>query len=191
MAQTRWLDQEEQRTWRLFMLATKQLWAQLERDVDHGTEVPSAYYELLVRLSEAPDRRLRLSDLADQAQSSRSRLSHSLGRLEALGWIRREACGSDRRGAYAVLTDDGFRALDAAAPVHVESVRTHLLEVLDPDQLVQLRMISQRLLEHLVQTGSASLDIQGMLGALGTLASEDVEGCSNHQADGQVAPRGF
>src|SRR5579863_8315037 len=98
MAETRWLDDEEQRTWRIFMVAMKLLWEQLDRDVDSGTDVPSAYYEVLVRLSEAPDRRLRLSELADQSQSSRSRLSHSIGRLEALGWIRREACDSDRRG---------------------------------------------------------------------------------------------
>src|SRR5579862_3818099 len=114
MAITRWLDQDDQRTWRTFMLATKLLWDQLEREIDLGTDVPSAYYEVLVRLSEAPERRLRMSDLADQSQSSRSRLSHSLARLEALGWIQREVCESDRRGAYAVLTEDGFRALEAA-----------------------------------------------------------------------------
>ncbi len=149
------------------MLATKQLWAQLERDVDQGTEVPSAHYETLVQLSEAPDRRLRLSDLADQAQSSRSRLSHSLARLEALGWTRREPCVSDRRGAYAVLTDEGLRVLEAAAPVHVESVRTHLFDALDPDQLEQLRAISQRLLEHLGEYGDASPSIREMMGGLG------------------------
>ncbi len=167
MATTRWLDEDEQRTWRLFMLATKQLWARLERDMDQGTEVPSAYYETLVRLSEAPDRRLRLSDLADQSQSSRSRLSHSLSRLEALGWIRREACVSDRRGAYAVLTDEGFRALEAAAPVHVESVRRHLFDALDADQLLQLRTISHRLLQNLGEAGETARDIQELMGALG------------------------
>jgi DNA-binding MarR family transcriptional regulator len=167
MTDTRWLDQEEQRTWRTFMLATKKLWEQLEREVDQGTEVPSAYYELLVRLSEAPGRRLRLSDLADQSQSSRSRLSHSLARLDALGWIRREACESDRRGAFAVLTDEGFDALQAAAPVHVESVRTHLFDVLDAEQLSQLRTISSRILEHLISARGASSDVQDLLGALG------------------------
>ena len=150
------------------MLATKKLWEQLEREVDQGTDVPSAYYELLVRLSEAPDRRLRLSDLADQSQSSRSRLSHSLARLEALGWIRREACESDRRGAFAVLTEDGFGALEAAAPVHVESVRAHLFDVLDAEQLMQLRTISQRLLEHLIAVRGTSSDVQELLGALGS-----------------------
>jgi DNA-binding MarR family transcriptional regulator len=153
------------------MLATKQLWEQLEREVDQGTEVPSAYYETLVRLSEAPDRRLRLSELADQSQSSRSRLSHSLARLEALGWIRREACASDRRGAYALLTDAGLAALAAAAPVHVESVRRHLFDVLSPEELFQLRTISQRILEHLLAVRGTSPSVQGLLGALGTCLS--------------------
>ncbi len=167
MAGARWLDQEEQRTWRTFMLATKLLWEELERELDQETDVPSPYYEVLVRLSEAPDRRLRLSDLADRSQSSRSRLSHSLTRLEALGWISREACESDRRGAFAVLTDDGFAALEAAAPVHVEGVRTHLFDQLSTTQLKQLRVISEQILEHLVTVKDASPDVVSLLGALG------------------------
>ena len=99
------------------------------------TEVPSHYYEVLARLAEVPERRLRMSDLAYLSQSSRSRLSHSIARLELLGWIRREACQTDRRGAFAVLTDEGFSALEAAAPVHVEGVRTHVFEQLEAAQL--------------------------------------------------------
>jgi DNA-binding MarR family transcriptional regulator len=171
MSKTRWLDQNEQRTWRIFMLATKLLWDQLEREVDQATDVPSAYYEVLVRLSEAPDRRLRLSDLADQSQSSRSRLSHSLARLEGLGWIRREGCETDRRGAYAVLTDPGFRALEAAAPVHVEGVRTHLFDVLSTKQIEELGAISERILEHLNELRGTSPSVEGLLGALGTCQS--------------------
>jgi DNA-binding MarR family transcriptional regulator len=167
MAETRWLDQDEQRIWRSFMVATKLLREQLDSDVDRGTSVPSAYYEVLVRLSEAPDRRLRLCELADQSQSSRSRLSHSLARLEAKGWIEREVCDSDRRGAFAVLTDEGYAALEAAAPVHVDSVRTHLFDQLDRDQLTQLRSISERLLEHLVSINGASAVIRDVLGSLG------------------------
>jgi DNA-binding MarR family transcriptional regulator len=153
------------------MLATKLFQEQLERELDQGTDVPSSYYEVLVRLSEAPDRRLRMSDLADRSQSSRSRLSHSLARLETLGWIRRQACQSDRRGAFAVLTDRGFAALEAAAPVHVESVRAHLFDPLDSVQLDQLRAISERLLEHLVKVKGASSDVVSLLGSPGTGAS--------------------
>jgi DNA-binding MarR family transcriptional regulator len=167
MTAARWLDQDEQRTWRTFMAASRLLLEELERELDQGTAVPSAYYEVLVRLSEAPDRRLRMNDLADQALSSRSRLSHSLARLESLGWIMREACESDRRGAYAVLTDEGFAALEAAAPVHVDGVRTHLFDVLDRDQLEQLRTISDLILKHLITVRGTSSDVEGVLGALG------------------------
>ena len=167
MAETRWLDQEEQRTWRLFMVAMKLLQDQLERDVDHDTAVPSAYYEVLVRLSEAPGRRLRLSELADQSQSSRSRLSHSLARLESLGWISREVCDTDRRGAFAVLTPEGFTALEATAPVHVQSVRTHLFDQLDEVQLAQLRAICERILGHLVAVNGMSPSAAALLGTLG------------------------
>ncbi|HLG67169.1 MAG TPA: MarR family transcriptional regulator [Acidimicrobiales bacterium] len=167
MAGTRWLSADEQRTWRTFMLATKLLWEQLDRELDQKTQVPSAYYEVLVRLSEAPERRLRMGDLADLSQSSRSRLSHSMARLEALGWIRRESCPTDRRGAFAVLTDEGFAALAAAAPVHVEGVRTHLFDQLDPAQLEELRRISEQMLEHLVAVKGSSSEDLGVLGVLG------------------------
>lgn len=171
MTTARWLDENEQRTWRTFMVATKLLYMQLERELDQASKVPSEYYEVLVRLSEAADRRLRLSELADQSQSSRSRLSHSLSRLESLGWIRREACASDRRGAFAVLTEEGFAALDSAAPIHVEGVRTHLFDVLDSEQLAQLRSISERLLEHQMSLKGSSSDMLKVLGVLGACPS--------------------
>jgi DNA-binding MarR family transcriptional regulator len=171
MAQTRWLDEEEQRTWRTFMVTMKLLQEQLDRELDRDTAVPSAYYEVLVRLSEAPDRRLRLSELAEQSQSSRSRLSHSLARLEALGWISRQACDTDRRGAFAVLTDEGFAALEAAAPIHVGSVRTHIFDQLGQQELGQLRAICEHLLEHLVAVNGASPAVRALLGALGDCPS--------------------
>ena len=164
MGGTRWLSEDEQRTWRTFVMATKLLWDQLEQELDEQTEVPSRYYEVLARLAEVPERRLRMSDLADLSQSSRSRLSHSIARLESLGWIRREACQTDRRGAFAVLTDEGFSALEAAAPVHVEGVRTHLFDQLDVEQLEELRRISERVLEHLVAVKGSSPEELGRLG---------------------------
>jgi DNA-binding MarR family transcriptional regulator len=164
MAGTRWLSEDEQRTWRTFVMATKLLWDQLEHEIDEQTEVPSHYYEVLARLAEVPERRLRMSDLADLSQSSRSRLSHSIARLQSLGWIRREACETDRRGAFAVLTDEGFSALEAAAPVHVEGVRTHFFDQLDAEQLEELRRISERVLEHLVAAKGSSPEELGRLG---------------------------
>jgi DNA-binding MarR family transcriptional regulator len=149
MTEPRWLDEEEQRTWRAFLYASKALLERLDRDLEADSGLPSAYYEILVRLSEAPDRTMRMSELADRAQSSRSRLSHAVARLEEMEWVRRESCPTDRRGSYAVLTDEGFAALSAAAPHHVESVRTHLFDQLTPAQLAELRTISETVLDHL------------------------------------------
>jgi DNA-binding MarR family transcriptional regulator len=132
------------------MLATNLLFEQFDRDLRRRASMPTTYYEVLVRLSEAPGRRLRMSDLADRSQSSRSRLSHTVTRLERTGWVRRETCPTDLRGAFAVLTDAGFDALVAAAPIHVESVRTHLFDQLDRHQLEELRSVSERILEHLI-----------------------------------------
>jgi DNA-binding MarR family transcriptional regulator len=142
-AVTRWLDAEQQRAWRAYLTATRLLHTQLDRELQRDSGIPHTYYEILVRLSEAPDRSLRMSDLADAANSSRSRLSHAVTRLEQAGWICRESCPTDRRGAFARLTDEGFAALTAAAPAHVESVRRHLIDRLAPEQVQQLREISE------------------------------------------------
>ncbi|MFG3555345.1 MarR family winged helix-turn-helix transcriptional regulator [Micromonospora sp. NPDC047557] len=149
---TRWLDPDEQRTWRAFLAASRALMDTLDRELQRDAGMPHAYYEILVRLSEAPGRQLRMSDLADAAGSSRSRLSHAVARLEAAGWVRREDCPTDRRGQIAVLTDDGFATLAAAAPGHVEGVRRHLFDALSPAQVDQLRRISETLAEHLTRS---------------------------------------
>ncbi|MFY1627515.1 MarR family winged helix-turn-helix transcriptional regulator [Micromonospora sp. WMMD723] len=149
---TRWLDPDEQQTWRAFLTATRALTDTLDRELQHDAGMPHAYYEILVRLSEVPDRRLRMSELADLTGSSRSRLSHAVARLETTGWVCREDCPTDRRGQVAVLTDAGFAALAAAAPGHVEGVRRHLFDALSPAQVDQLRRISETLVAHL--TGS-------------------------------------
>lgn len=140
---TRWLDEDQQRTWRAYLDATQVLQRGLEAQLQDEAGMPHGYYELLVRLSEAPERRLRMSALADAAVSSRSRLSHAVAQLEQRGWVRREACPQDRRGQLAVLTEEGFAALEAAAPGHVDAVRRLLIDRLTPAQLGQLRAISE------------------------------------------------
>ncbi|MET8231251.1 MarR family transcriptional regulator [Micromonospora sp. NPDC005298] len=149
---TRWLNPDEQRTWRAYLTASRALMDTLDRELQRDAGMPHAYYEILVRLSEAPGRQLRMSDLAEAAGSSRSRLSHAVARLEAAGWVRREECPTDRRGQIAVLTDDGFATLAAAAPGHVEGVRRHLFDALSPAQVDQLRRISETLAEHLTRS---------------------------------------
>ncbi|GAB3956875.1 MarR family transcriptional regulator [Micromonospora vulcania] len=149
---TRWLDSDEQRTWRAFLSASRALMDTLDRELQRDAGMPHAYYEILVRLSESTGRQLRMSDLAEATGSSRSRLSHAVARLEAAGWVRREECPTDRRGQVALLTDDGFATLAAAAPGHVEGVRRHLFDALSPAQVDQLRRISETLAEHLTRS---------------------------------------
>jgi DNA-binding MarR family transcriptional regulator len=146
---TRWLDEEEQQTWRAFLGATRLVFEQLDRELQRDAGIPHTYYEILVRLSEAPGRALRMSALADRSQSSRSRLSHAVARLESNGWVRRTSCADDKRGQIAHLTDEGFAALAAAAPGHVEGVRMHVFDPLTDEQVVQLREISSTMLEAL------------------------------------------
>ena len=148
-AEPRWLDHEEQRAWRAWLYSTMLLQDRLDRDLTHETGISHAYYEILVQRSEAPGRMLRMSELAERSLSSRSRLSHAVARLEERGWVRRQVCEEDGRGALAVLTDDGFAALEAAAPIHVESVRAHLFDQLSPEQIAALRDIGETLLRHL------------------------------------------
>src|SRR3954453_12669890 len=145
----RWLDEDEQKAWRAWLFSSMLLQDRLDRELTHETGISHAYYEILVALSEAPDRMLRMSQLADRCLSSRSRLSHAVSRLEERGWIRRQTCEDDARGQLAGLTDEGFAALEAAAPVHVESVRRNLFDQLSDEQVAALRDIGETLLRHL------------------------------------------
>ncbi|SNS56088.1 transcriptional regulator, MarR family [Geodermatophilus saharensis] len=147
--ETRWLDAEEQRAWRAWLYSTQLLQDRLDRELTRATGIPHTYYEILVQLSETPGRQMRMSELADRCLSSRSRLSHAVSRLEERGWVRRQECPEDGRGLLAVLTDEGFAALEAAAPVHVEGVRTHLFDQLSPQQVAAMRDIGETLLRHL------------------------------------------
>ena len=146
---TRWLDDDEQRTWRAYLTAQRLLADRLERQLQRDAGLPHAYYEILVQLSEAPGRTLRMSQLADNSLSSRSRLSHAVARLEAAGWVRRRACTEDRRGSFAELTDAGLAKLHESARGHVEAVRQGLFDPLTREQQHALRHISETLLAHL------------------------------------------
>lgn len=146
MTETRWLTEREQEVWRSFMAAFLGLTDQLARQLQRDSGMPHAYYEILVSLSEAPDRTLRMSELAGVRGSSRSRLSHAVARLEEAGWVRRQDCPTDKRGSFAVLTDKGFAALEKAAPGHVNEVREQLFDKLTPEQVHQLGEISKAVL---------------------------------------------
>jgi DNA-binding MarR family transcriptional regulator len=148
-AEPRWLDADEQKAWRAWLYSSQLLQERLNAELQHDTGISHPYYEILVQLSETPGRMLRMSELADRCLSSRSRLSHAVSRLEERGWIRRQVCEEDARGQLAVLTDEGFAALEAAAPIHVESVRRHLFDQLSPTQVAAMRDIGETLLKHL------------------------------------------
>ena len=141
MTDTRWLTVEQQAAWRSWLTAQLLLAEAFERDLKAQANLSMAEYDVLVQLSEAPDRRLRMSALASRTLASRSRLSHQISRMEADGLVRREECLTDKRGWWAVLTDKGFDVLAAAAPDHVESVRKHLVDVLSEEDFAKLGSI--------------------------------------------------
>lgn len=168
MSEIRWLTEREQQIWRSFLSATIGLTDALARQLQRDAGMPHAYYEILVALSEAPDRTLRMSELAGIRGSSRSRLSHAIARLEETGWVRRRGCPTDKRGSYAILTDKGFAALEAAAPGHVTEVRQKLFDQLTPEQIEQLGEISaaiQRGLGTVPEIKCPSLTAEGRAGA--------------------------
>ena len=161
--QPRWLSAEEQQAWRAWLYSTLLLQDRLDRELTRSAGISHAYYEIMVQLSESPGRSLRMSALAQRCLSSRSRLSHAVSRLEERGWVRRQVCESDGRGQLAVLTDEGFAALEQAAPVHVESVRTHLFDQLSAQQVQALEDIGRTLLAHLDPTADpgSALGVSG------------------------------
>ncbi|GAB4582397.1 MarR family winged helix-turn-helix transcriptional regulator [Nocardia sp. IFM 10818] len=134
-AEPRWLTPEQQRAWRAYMDGSQRLMADLNRQLQRDSDLSFADYRILVKLSEAPGRSLRMSDLADGVLSSRSRLTHQIRRLEAQRMVRRTACEDDGRGVLAQLTEEGMRRLRAAAPGHVAAVRRYFIDLLTPQQL--------------------------------------------------------
>jgi DNA-binding MarR family transcriptional regulator len=148
----RWLNEDEQRAWRNYIEATTMLLDALDRQLQRDAGIPHGYFEILVRLSEPAERTMRMSELAQATRSSRSRLSHAVARLEERGWIERRDCDTDRRGQLAYLTDAGFKALQDAAPGHVEAVRAHVIDRLTPEQISQLGDIAERIVSGLTTT---------------------------------------
>lgn len=148
-----WLTPAQQRAWRAFFYSSKVLFDALDRQLQRDADMPHGYYEILVRLSETPGRTLRMSDLADSTLSSRSRLSHAVARLEEHGWVLRSPSATDGRGHNATLTDEGFAALQAAAPGHVEAVRDLAIDALTAEQLEALAVIGETIIERVRVTG--------------------------------------
>ena len=146
---THWLDAEQQQHWRAWIAANVLLTDAFSRDLQESHGLTLADYEILVRLSESADRRMRMSELAEVTLSSRSRLSHQIDRMERAGFVERVPCTDDKRGFFAALTNTGWDKLVAAAPIHVGSVRERIVDVLTPEEFAALGQASKRLLDHL------------------------------------------
>jgi len=147
-AQTRWLNPREMKAWRSYIIASRRLLDALESDIA-GHDLSMADYEVMAQLSEAPGRRMRMSELAELAMLSKSRLSHRMKVMEKAGWIKREECAEDRRGSWAVMTEKGWRAIVAAAPDHVASVRLRFIDQLSPAEQESLTATFSSLTDEL------------------------------------------
>nr|CEL19086.1 Transcriptional regulator, MarR family [Kibdelosporangium sp. MJ126-NF4] len=135
MVQPRWLDEAEERAWRGYRQMFLLLNAQVNRDLAHESGLSEPDYDVLSTLSEAKNHRYRLKKLAEHMLWSQSRLSHHVTRMEQRGLVTREECADDARGATIMLTKAGREAIEAAAPLHVESVRRHFFDHLTREQV--------------------------------------------------------
>ncbi|GAA3469213.1 MarR family transcriptional regulator [Nonomuraea roseola] len=149
MAEPRWLDDRQFRAWLGYRRMRLLLDAQISRDLHRDSGLSDADYDVLSALTAREDRRWRLQELADRMLWSKSRLSRHIGRMEERGLVSREECATDGRGAVIVLSEGGWRAIQEAAPLHVESVRRHLIDLLTDEQLDALGDISDIVLSNL------------------------------------------
>lgn len=147
----RWLSETEMRAWRSYVVSTLMLRQRLHRELAERHEVSLMDYEVLVCLSSRQDRRMRMTELASMLGSTKSRLSHQIGRMEADGVVRRVKDPEDKRGVAAELTEEGFAVLEQTAPTHVEGVRMHLIDLLTPDEQLAMGEAFSRVLEHLTE----------------------------------------
>ena len=145
----RWLDDQQQRTWRTWLTLAELLPRTLDAQLQRDAGISHTAYVVLAMLSEAPRRSRRMSDLARRANQSQSRLSHTVARLEERGWVRRERSPEDGRGAVAVLTDAGWDVVRSVAPGHVDAVRETMFAPLTPEQTRDLGGALQAIVERL------------------------------------------
>lgn len=147
MKDVRWLDEREERAWRALQFMGMRLDARLAAELAAVSDLSHSDYTVLVALTDQPDGRLRLFELAATLGWEKSRVSHQIARMVDRGLVAKERCGDDRRGAFVVATDGGIAAIEAAAPHHVESVRRLFVEPLTPDELDALGRAAQKILD--------------------------------------------
>ena len=148
-AEPRWLTEDELRSWRAYIIGSERLRQRLNTELQDTHNLTLPDYEVLVRLSEQDDHRMRMTLLADEVAQSKSRLSHQISRLEQAGLVRRTLCPNDARGVLAELTEEGMNHLRTAAPTHVNGVREHLVDLITPQEREVLATVFERVQKHL------------------------------------------
>jgi DNA-binding MarR family transcriptional regulator len=148
--QTRWLDAEQQRSWRALVMGTTLLFDRLDDDLRREHDISLVEYEILVRLSER-DGRMRMAALADALAHSRSRVTHTVTRMEKAGLVQRSSSPDDGRGIICTLSDKGQDLLVRAAPTHVAGVRAHLVDLCVGDDFAALGRVFDAVSDHLVE----------------------------------------
>ncbi|MFC6288266.1 MarR family winged helix-turn-helix transcriptional regulator [Nocardioides sp. GCM10027113] len=148
--QVRWLDQDQQRSWRALVLGMTLLTDRLDDDLRRVFDVSLTDYEILVRLSEREGRRMRMAQLADALAHSRSRVTHTVKRLERDGLVERLESPEDGRGVICAMTDKGWKLLVEMAPLHVQSVRDNLVDLASPEDFAAVGRVFDAVADHLV-----------------------------------------
>ena len=146
----RWLDDDQQHSWRALMMGMTLLEERLDDDLRREFSMSLTEYEVLVRLSERPGRAMRMAQLADAMAHSRSRVTHTVARMQNAGYVTRNASPDDGRGVVAEMTDKGYELLRQAAPCHVEGVRRNLVDLVDPADFAAVGRVFDRVSDHLV-----------------------------------------
>lgn len=159
-SQTRWLNSEQQRAWRAFVIGTTLLTDTLDRELRQAHGLSLGEYEILVRLSESPNRTLRMAQIAESMQHSRSRVTHTVSRMEKAGLIARCAAEGDRRGVEARMTDKGWELLVQAAPTHVNGVREHFVDLATDEEFATMGKLMNAVADHLLTVNPAFEDIR-------------------------------
>ena len=145
-----WLDAGQQRTWRAFLMGTTLLMDRLDDDLRRAFNISLVEYEILVRLSESDGGQLRMAQLADALAHSRSRVTHTVARMEAAGLIQRSTSPEDGRGILATMTPKGHDLLVRVAPLHVTGVRENLVDLVSPEDLEAVGRVFDAVSDHLV-----------------------------------------
>jgi len=158
--QTRWLTSDQQRAWRAFVIGMTLLTDTLDRELRHAHGISLGEYEILVRLSESPGRSMRMAQIAESMQHSRSRVTHTVTRMEKAGLITRCAAEGDRRGVEAQMTDRGWNLLVEAAPTHVTGVREHFVDLASDQEFATMGKLMNSVADHLLAVNPAFEDIR-------------------------------